>query len=420
MGASVLFGGPMGNYDTEQADNARLRSLLQPHFSPRRMRAFRPRVDELTAGLLNDLAGHGPPADLHQALALPLPIQVICELLGVPYADRERFRAWSEAVGDVRDRARSGQGLGELFGYGQQLVARKREQPGDDFISRLCAGGLGDDEIAMLSMGLLFAGHETTVAAIGMGALCLLANPGQLQALIDDPGQITSAVEEILRAPGRGGGGIPRYARTDLQIGEITVRAGELVLLDNRAANHDPAVFPSPDRFDITRQGPAHLSFGHGAHYLPRRPARPHRTAGGLLPAAGALPQDAARRPGRAAAGAIRDADRRPDRTASGMVEPGNNRSSGAASRACPLRPASVILLGRPSACRDEVRHLMHEQNGTLCGRCTAHQARLPPAPSRSDSPAGPPDHAQRLRLAPRPAREIRSVPNGVAPRRTG
>lgn len=267
MGESVLFGGPMGNYDTEQADNARLRSLLQPHFSPGRMRALRPRVDELTAGLLADLAEHGPPADLRQALALPLPIQVICELLGVPYADREQFRAWSEAVGDARDRARSGQGLAELFGYGRRLVARKREQPGDDVISRLCAGGLGDDEIAMLSMGLLFAGHETTVAAIGMGALCLLAHPGQQQALAGDPGRISTAVEEILRAPGRGGGGIPRYARTDLQIGEVTVRTGELVLLDNRAANHDPAVFPSPDRFDVTRQGQAHLSFGHGAHY---------------------------------------------------------------------------------------------------------------------------------------------------------
>jgi len=267
LGESVLFGGPMGSYDTEQADNARLRSLLQPHFSPRRMRALRPRVEELTAGLLNDLAEHGPPADLHQALALPLPVQVICELLGVPYADRDQFRAWSEAVGDVRDRARSEQGLGELFGYGRQLVARKRKQPGEDFISRLCADDLGDDEIAMLSMALLFAGHETTVAAIGMGALCLLANPGQHQALVNDPGRITTAVEEILRAPGRSGGGIPRYARTDLQIGEVTVRAGDLVLLDNRAAGHDPAVFPSPDRFDITRQGPAHLSFGHGAHY---------------------------------------------------------------------------------------------------------------------------------------------------------
>jgi pentalenolactone synthase len=267
QGKSVLFGGPMGNYDTEQADNARLRSLLQPHFSPRRMRALRPQVEKLTTALLNDLAGHGPPADLHQALALPLPIQVICELLGVPYADRDQFRAWSEAVGDVRDRARSEHGLGELFGYGRQLVARKRKQPGDDIISRLSADDLGDDEIAMLSMGLLFAGHETTVVAIGMGALCLLANPGQQQALINDPDRITSAVEEILRAPGRSSGGVPRYARTDLQIGEITVHAGDLVLLDNRAANHDPAVFTSPDSLDVTRQGPAHLTFGHGAHY---------------------------------------------------------------------------------------------------------------------------------------------------------
>ena len=178
-GESALFGGPMGNYDTEHADNARLRSLLQPHFSPRRMRAFRPRVEELTAGLLDDLAEHGSPADLHQALALPLPVQVICELLGVPYADRDQFRAWSEAVGDLRDRTRSEQGLGELYGYGQQLVARKRKQPGEDFISRLCADDLGDDEIAMLSMGLLFAGHQTTVVAIGMGILCFLVNPGQ-------------------------------------------------------------------------------------------------------------------------------------------------------------------------------------------------------------------------------------------------
>ena len=264
QGESVLSGGPMGNYDTEPADNARLRSLLQPHFSPRRMRAFRPRVEELTAGLLNDLAEHGPPADLHQMLALPLPVQVICELLGVPYADREQFRAWSEAVGDVRDRARSEQGMGELFGYGQQLVARKRKQPGDDFISRLYADDLGGDEIAMLSMGLLFAGHETTVVAIGMGALCLLANPAAGSYQGSGPDHHRSGGDTARSGPG--GGGIPRYARTDLQIGEVTVRAGDLVLRDNRAANHDPTVFPGPGRFDITRHG-AHLSFGHGAHY---------------------------------------------------------------------------------------------------------------------------------------------------------
>jgi cytochrome P450 len=116
-------------------------------------------------------------------------------------------------------------------------------------------------------MALLFAGHVTTVVAIGMGVPCLLANPDQQQALIDDPGRITTAVEEILRAQSGSSGGIPRYARTDLQIGEVTVHAGDLVLLETRSANYDPAVFPSPDRFDIAREGPAHLSFGHGGHY---------------------------------------------------------------------------------------------------------------------------------------------------------
>jgi cytochrome P450 len=267
LGESVMLGGPRGNYDTEHADHARTRSLLQPHFSAKRMRALRPRVEETASALLDDVAAQGPPADLHQALALPLPIQVICELLGVPYADRDQFRTWSEEAGNVRDRVRSEHGLRELFNYGRQLAIRKRKQPGDDVISRLCAEGVGDDEVAANSMNLLFAGHETTVVAIGMGVLCLLANPAQQRALAGDPGLVTAAVEEILRAPGRSGGGIPRYARCSLQIGDVTVHPGDLVLLDNRAANHDPATYPRPEDFDIARDGPAHLAFGHGAHY---------------------------------------------------------------------------------------------------------------------------------------------------------
>jgi cytochrome P450 len=267
-GESVLFGGPLGDYETEDADHARMRSLLQPHFAPGRMRALRPRVEELTGGLLDELGRRDRPADLVEALAAPLPILVICELLGVPYQDRSRFRGWTRAVADVRDRARSEQGLADLFGYGRQLVARKRGQPGDDVISRLCAAsGAGDDEIAMLSMFLLFAGHETTVVAIGMGALMLLTDVRQWQALRDDPGLIPAAVEEMLRAPGTGGGGIPRYARADLQISGVQVRAGDLVLLDNGAANHDATAFPDPDRFNITRQVGSHLTFGHGPRY---------------------------------------------------------------------------------------------------------------------------------------------------------
>ncbi|MEU1734200.1 cytochrome P450 [Streptosporangium sp. NPDC020145] len=269
-GESAVFGGPLGDFDTERADHRRMRSLLQPHFSPKRMRALRARVETLTSGLLDDLAAAGPPADLHAALALPLPIAVICELLGVPYSDRARFRAWTQAAGDVTDRARSEQGLTELFLYGRHLVTRKRaEADADaDVISRLAAtAGVSDDEAASMSMFLLFAGHETTVAAIDEGALWLLAYPEQWQALVEDPSRIDAAVEEILRAPGLGGGGIPRYARTDLEIAGVQVRAGDLVLLDNGAANHDATVFADPDRFDIDRAAVPHLSFGHGARY---------------------------------------------------------------------------------------------------------------------------------------------------------
>lgn len=267
-GESALFGGPLGNYDTEKADHTRMRSLLQPHFTPGRMRAFHGRVEALTTQLLDDLAASGPPADLNAALALPLPILVICELLGVPYEERTQFRSWTQAAADVLDRARSEQGLGDLFAYGHELVARKRHEPGDDVISRLCAtDGVADDEIAMLSMALLFAGHETTVVQIGMGALLLLTSPDQWRLLLDDPGLVPGAVEEIMRAPGKGGGGIPRYAHTDIETGGVTIRAGDLVMLDNGAANHDRAVFADPDRFDVTRRATGHLTFGHGLRY---------------------------------------------------------------------------------------------------------------------------------------------------------
>ncbi|WP_030542837.1 cytochrome P450 [Streptomyces albus] len=265
---SALFGGPLGNFDTEQPDHARMRSLLQPHFTPGRMRFFRPRVEALTARLLDDLSLREQPADLNTALALPLPILVICELLGVPYEDRDRFRAWTQAAADIHDRHRSEQGLGALFRYGLELVARKRRAPGDDVISRLCqVDDVGDDEAAMLAMALLFAGHETTVVQLGLGALVLLTEPERRQSLHADPARIPGAVEELLRLPGRASGGIPRYARTGFTLHGATIRTGDLVLLDNGAANHDADAFPAPDRFDPDRRGASHLTFGHGPRY---------------------------------------------------------------------------------------------------------------------------------------------------------
>jgi len=269
-GESALFGGPLGNFDTEVADHARMRTLLQPHFSPKHLRTLAPRVEALTTAVLNELAEQGPPADLHAQLALPLPILVICELLGVPYCDRDQFRAWVEDAGNVRDRARSERGLAELFGYGSGLVERKRAHPGDDVISRLCAtDGVSDEEAATMSMFLLFAGHETTVVQIGLGALLLLTNRGQWRALRANPALIPKAVEELLRAATTGGGvgGIPRYARTDIDIDGAAIHAGDLVLLDIGSANHDPAAFTDPGRIDIARRGAAHLAFGYGARY---------------------------------------------------------------------------------------------------------------------------------------------------------
>ncbi len=268
-GESVLFGGPTGSFATERADHARMRALLQPHFSPRHMRALSPRVAALTTQLLDRLAEHGPPADLHTALALPLPISVICELLGVPYEDRDQFRRWTNEASNTRDRTLSEQGVWQLFSYGQRLVAAKRRQPGDDVISRLCATeGIPDDEIAWLSMALLFAGHETTVVQIGLATLLLLTNLEQWHAIVNDSDLVVRAVEETLRASRKGGGGtIPRYARTDLEVDGVTINAGELVLLDVAAANQDPAAYVDPDRVDVTRSGPPHLSFGYGSRY---------------------------------------------------------------------------------------------------------------------------------------------------------
>jgi cytochrome P450 len=269
-GNSALFGGPLGDFNTEQADHVRMRALLQHHFSPRHLRSLEPRVEALTTRLLDELAGQGPPADLHARLAQPLPVLVICELLGVPYSDRDQFRAWAEDAGNVRDRARSEHGLAELFGYGHRLVEHKRVHPGDDVMSRMCATeGVSDNEAATMSMFLLFAGHETTVVQIGLGALLLLTNLDQRQALVDNPALIPNAVEELLRAATTGGGvgGVPRYARTDFDVDGVTIHAGDLVLLDVGSANHDPAVFTEPERIDVARKEAAHLAFGYGARY---------------------------------------------------------------------------------------------------------------------------------------------------------
>lgn len=267
---AILLGGPMGNYETEPADHAQMRALLTPFFSAKRMAALRPRVEEMVDQLLDALATRTPPVDLHEALSFPLPVMVICELLGVPFADRERFRIWSTDIADLYDRARARASSSSLNAYMGELVERKRAQPGEDVLSGLCAvgnGQLSNEHIAGLGAGLLFAGHETTVVRIDIGTLLFLTHPDQRQALLSDPELISTAVEEILRLSNTGSSALPRYAREAIEIGDVTIQPGEAVLLSGGAANRDNRVFGEPDSFAIERQPNPHLTFGYGSHF---------------------------------------------------------------------------------------------------------------------------------------------------------
>lgn len=267
-GESALLDGPHGDFETEHEWIATLRSRLQPFFSPGQVKAMRPRVEAVTTDLLDRLAKQGPPADLADALALPLPREVISELLGVPVEERPLLDEWTTAVSDAGDRERSTAGLISLNGYGRELVARKRARPGQDVISWLSEDPtLADDQIAQLAMGVLFAGYETTAAALCVGTALLLDSREQWRALCEDPGLSASVAEESVRVVSRLLPPVIRYAREDLEVAGVPVRRGELVMLAVYAASHDEGVFRHADRFDVARRDNPHLTFGFGLRY---------------------------------------------------------------------------------------------------------------------------------------------------------
>ncbi|GAA4215723.1 cytochrome P450 [Actinocatenispora rupis] len=272
---SMVFGRALPASPTEHDDHVQLRRLLTPAFSARRMARLRPRVQDLVDGLLDQLTAQDQPADFHQAVSFPLPVLVICELLGVPYHDRDDFRRWSDAAADMTDRQRSLDGLAALWAYMRDIVARKRREPGPDVLSELGAasddgtGRFAPDRAAMIAAGLLFAGHETTVAAIDKGVVLLDRHP----ELAADPERIAGAVEEILRLPlpvpvaDGPAPGLPRWANADIDVDGTTIPAGDLVVLDLQDANLDPDTFDRPAACDPGRTDGTHLTFGHGPHY---------------------------------------------------------------------------------------------------------------------------------------------------------
>jgi cytochrome P450 len=270
--------GPSGNYETEEADHQRMRRLLTPAFSAKRMLLLGDHVQTLVDGYLDELvAAHATApdrvVDLHAGLAFPLPVAVICQLLGVPTADRERFRSLSERMASFGDYADAHAARAEFGRYMAGLAEAKRTEPGEDVISDLVAAQAQDEtfdypEMVRLCVGLLFAGHETTVNRIGLGVLFLLTRRERLSYLVADPeGRTNATVEEIIRMAAPGDLGLLRYAHTDVDIDGVTIHRGDAVILSINAANRDRSAFADAERFDPDRAERAHVGFGHGGHF---------------------------------------------------------------------------------------------------------------------------------------------------------
>jgi cytochrome P450 len=267
---------PPGNIlSLDPPEHSRLRRLVTKAFTVRRIEELRPRVRDIANGFLDEMLAAGSPGDLISGFALPLPVTVICELLGVPYDDRSDFRLWSDAFlsttrftpDQVIDYAK------QMMAYLAGLIAQRREQPTDDLISALVAARdeqdkLSEEELLALIQAILVAGHETTASQIPNFVYVLLTNPDQLAALRADHGLIPRAVEEMMRFIPLGiGGGIARYALEDLELGGVTVRAGDPVMASIASANRDESIYQQPDQLDLKRDEASHVGFGHGAHH---------------------------------------------------------------------------------------------------------------------------------------------------------
>ncbi|GHH36314.1 cytochrome P450 family protein [Streptomyces candidus] len=261
--------------EADPPHHTRLRKLVAREFTTRRVEAMRPRVQATADRLLDSMTEKGrSSADLVDALAFPLPMTVICELLGVPDLDRDRFRAWSNEVVAPTGEEASAAAVDHMGRYLAELIEQKRREPGDDLLSALIrtqdedGDQLAPDELVGMAFLLLVAGHETTVNLISNGVRALLAHPEQLAALrADFDGLIDGAVEEMLRYDGPVKTATFRFTREAVEIGGLTVPAGKPVLVAIGAADRDCARYPDPDRFDIRRSPQGHLAFGHGIHF---------------------------------------------------------------------------------------------------------------------------------------------------------
>jgi cytochrome P450 len=255
--------------------HTRLRRLVWKAFTPRRVAGLRPRAEEIAACLLDDMEAAGGVTDLLDAYARPLPGAVLCELLGVPEADRGRISA---AVADYDKPGEADRVTRELAAYLTELIAAKRADPGDDLLSALAlvrddvsedgsGDGLTDTEARSLAFQIIMGGFGTTVNLIGNGTLALLTHPEELARLRADPSLLPAAVEELLRFTNPLNHATDRFTTQDMTVADVVIPAGEWVFMAISSANRDPGRFPDPDRLDLRRDTSGHLAFGHGIHY---------------------------------------------------------------------------------------------------------------------------------------------------------
>ncbi|MEV7099547.1 cytochrome P450 [Amycolatopsis sp. NPDC051045] len=273
---AAILSRPQGDHETEHTEHARMRRMLVPAFSANRIRRLAGHVQEFADGCFDAMerARHADePVDLHEHLSFPLPVLVICELLGVPYEDRDTFRVLSDRMGrmDIGDGAEAA--LDEFTAYMSRLAAAKRREPGQDVVSDLVRAQasdptFGDDDLARLGAGLLFAGHETTSNRIDLGVLYLLTDLARRDALAADPeGRVHGVVEEILRLSAPSGLGVLRYAHDDVELGGVPIARGDAVVLSLAAANRDSSVFPAAETFDADRKPNPHVAFAYGGWF---------------------------------------------------------------------------------------------------------------------------------------------------------
>ncbi|MFI6509516.1 cytochrome P450 [Streptosporangium sp. NPDC050855] len=249
-------------------DHTRYRKPLTAQFTVRRMKGLEPRIREITRERLDAMEKAGPPLDLVSEFALPIPSLVICELLGVPYADRDEFQHATSALLNLESSPEEIRtALAGIASFFARLIALKRADPTDDLLGGLIEDGeLTDEELRNVGFLLLAAGHETTANMLGLGTFALLEHPDQLATLRADPSLIDNAVEELLRFLSVIHIGPTRAALEDVEVEGELIRAGEVVALSVPGANRDPSRFPDPDRLDVTRSASGHLTFGHGLH----------------------------------------------------------------------------------------------------------------------------------------------------------